>query len=364
MSSAPSYILSWAVPLVAAAALTPAAARVARRLGMLDRPSPAKAHREPTPYLGGLAVAAPVMLVGVAGGAASVQLLVIVAGGAVLAVWGLVDDWRTVAPTAKLVVEVALGVALWFARVRAGLFGVPALDLALTVMWVVAVVNAVNLLDNMDGLAAGVAAIAALAFAAVGASRGDYMIASFAFAVSGGCLGFLVHNFPPAKVFLGDSGTLMLGFLLASLGLKLDMVGQSGFVRSAVPALILCVPMLDTAFVFIRRIREGRPVYSGGTDHSSHLLAGRGLTPRAVALVNYGAAAAGSALAFALLGVSGLARLAVFLGCAVLFLAIVLALVREAAIGPQGRLPAVRSLPQTLGRQVRVVVESSDGSAR
>jgi UDP-GlcNAc:undecaprenyl-phosphate GlcNAc-1-phosphate transferase len=313
MSGAVRYPLSFAMPLLVAASLTPVAARLARRFGMLDHPSPNKVHGEPTPYLGGAAVAVSLIVVGAATAGASGELLVILLGAMGLGAWGLVDDWRTIRPASKLVIEVGAAVALWVVGVRAGLFGVAVLDLPLTAFWVVAIVNAINLLDNMDGLAAGVAAIAALAFA-----------------VAGGSLGFLLHNFPPAKVFLGDAGTLMLGFLLAALGLKLDMVGQSGFVRSAVPALILTVPLIDMAFVIVRRVRERRPFYSGGIDHSSHLLAGLGLSRGEVAIVTYAAEALGCGAALLLLYASDGIALGVFAASAVGSLATLLTLLHVA----------------------------------
>lgn len=301
MSDPIRYFLAFLVPLVATLWVTPLAARLARRLGILDQPSEHKAHREPTPYLGGLALAAGLVVVGGAAAGASGQLLMILLGGIVLGLWGLVDDWVTVRPSVKLLVEAGAGLALWLAGVRAGLFDVYALDLALTLLWVIAVTNAVNLLDNMDGLSPGVAALSALTFFAIAGERGDYLVGSFALALAGASLGFLRHNFPPARIFLGDAGSLMLGFLLAAIGLKLDLVGESGLARSAIPVLILGVPIFDTALVIISRFRSGRPVYLGGTDHSSHRLARLGLTHRSVALATYSAQAICCAVAFWLL---------------------------------------------------------------
>lgn len=292
MSDPVRYALAFLVPLLATLLLTPLAARVARRFGILDRPAEYKAHLEPTPYLGGAALAAGLVLVGAVVGGASGQLLTILLGGVVLGVWGLLDDWVTVTPHVKLLVEGTAGLALWLAGIRAGLFGVPALDLGLTILWVIAVTNALNLLDNMDGLSPGVAAIAALTLFAIAAGRGDYLVGSFALAVAGASIGFLRDNFPPARIFLGDAGTLMLGFVLAAIGLTLDLGGENGLVRSAVPALILGVPLFDTALVIVDRVNSGRPVHRGGTDHSSHRLVARGLSHRGVALVTYAAEAA------------------------------------------------------------------------
>lgn len=282
MSPAPRYLLAFAVPLVVVLVVTPVAGRLARRLGILDHPSEQKFHHDPTPYLGGAAVAAGLVAIGFLTTGTSAQVFVLLLGGLVLGVWGLLDDWVTVRPPVKLLVEASAGVALWFSDVRAGLFGNEVLDLALTVLWVVAVTNALNLLDNMDGLTAGVSAVAALTFFTIAAERGDYLVASFALAVAGASLGFLFHNRPPATIFLGDAGSLMLGFLLAALGLKLDLVGENSFVRSMVPVLILGVPLFDMTLVIVDRLRGGRRVSQGGTDHSSHRLSALGLSNGAV----------------------------------------------------------------------------------
>ncbi|MCJ7832372.1 MAG: undecaprenyl/decaprenyl-phosphate alpha-N-acetylglucosaminyl 1-phosphate transferase [Actinobacteria bacterium] len=292
-----AYVLAFLTPLLATSLLTPAASWVAHRFGMLDHPSEDRHHANATPYLGGIAVAIGLALVASFSASASGQLLTILGGGIALMLVGLVDDRRGVGPITKVLVQVAAACALWLAGVRAGMFGVEILDLALTIFWVVAITNAVNLLDNMDGLAAGVAAIASLTYFAIAASQGDYLVGSFALGLAGASVGFLRHNFPPARIFLGDAGSLMLGFLLAALALKLDLVGASGVVRTAVPVLILGVPVFDTILVIISRSRAGTPIYQGGTDHSSHRLTDIGFTARGVALATYAAQATACATA-------------------------------------------------------------------
>jgi UDP-GlcNAc:undecaprenyl-phosphate GlcNAc-1-phosphate transferase len=338
MTPALRYALAFLVPLVVTLLVTPVAARLARRLGILDHPSEQKFHRDATPYLGGAALAAGLVAIGFLTTGASAQVFVILLGGLVLAVWGLMDDWVTVRPSVKLLVQASAGVALWFADVRAGLFGVEALDLALTVLWVVAVTNALNLLDNMDGLTAGVSAVAAFTFFAIAAARGDYLVASFALAVAGASLGFLRHNLPPATIFLGDAGALMLGFLLAALGLKLDLVGENGFVRSAVPVLILGVPFFDMVLVIVDRLRGRRPVFRGGTDHSSHRLSALGLSHGAVAAVIVAAEAIGCALAVTLLevGFDPAVAIAIVTGLIAIALLVLLLRVRPSVAGPAG----------------------------
>jgi UDP-GlcNAc:undecaprenyl-phosphate GlcNAc-1-phosphate transferase len=315
------YAISFTGALVVALALTPLAAKLALRFGVLDRPAPNKAHIRATPYLGGLAVAVGVIIVGGLTAGASGQFVTVLVAALGLGILGLLDDQRLVGPWIKLLVEVSAGVALWLVGVRAGLFGVAALDLALTVVWVVGITNAINLLDNMDGLASGVTAVSAITFFVISAQAGHFLVGALALAVAGSALGFLFHNFPPAKIFLGDSGTLLFGFLLAALGLKLDLVGENGFIRSAIPILALGVPIFDMMVVVIARTREGRPIYVGGLDHSSHRLAGRGLSGRAVALLHYAAQIALSALAIALLFVTWGAALSIVIATSVAALA-------------------------------------------
>jgi UDP-GlcNAc:undecaprenyl-phosphate GlcNAc-1-phosphate transferase len=169
---------------------------------------------------------------------------------------------------------------------------------AITVLWVLGITNALNLLDNMDGLAAGAGAIAAATLSAIALMRGDPGTAWLALGLAGACVGFLRYNFPPAKVFLGDAGSLFIGFVLAALTLRLELIGDGNLVHSAIPLLILGVPVFDMILVVLARAREGRPVYVGGRDHGSHRLASIGLSDREVAVAFYGAQAAfcGSAL--------------------------------------------------------------------
>jgi UDP-GlcNAc:undecaprenyl-phosphate/decaprenyl-phosphate GlcNAc-1-phosphate transferase len=293
------YALSFVIAALTVVAVTPVLGRLATRLSVLDHPRETKFHTQATPYLGGLAVAGGLILTGGVAAGASGQLLAVLVCGLALGILGLMDDQGAVGPRVKLLMETSAGIALWLAGIRAGLFDVAALDLLLTVLWVVAVTNAVNILDNMDGLAAGVVAIAASTFFAIAASRGIYLVGAMALAVAGASVGFLRYNFPPARIFLGDAGTLFLGFLLASLGLKLDLLGENGFIRSAVPILILGVPFFDLILVVTARVMGGRPIYSGGTDHSSHRLASLGFSNRAVAFFAYG-----MQVGFCLLGLS------------------------------------------------------------
>jgi UDP-GlcNAc:undecaprenyl-phosphate GlcNAc-1-phosphate transferase len=155
------------------------------------------------------------------------------------------------------------------------------LDLLVTVLWVVGITNAFNLLDNMDGLSAGIAAIGAAHFAIMCAFSGQYLVGTLAVAVMAACLGFLVYNWNPATIFMGDSGSLFLGFMLASLGIKLRFPDNVPFVTWMIPILVLGVPIFDTTLVTVSRLRRGlNPLTTPGMDHTSHRLSYAGFSRR------------------------------------------------------------------------------------
>ncbi|MEX2459396.1 MAG: MraY family glycosyltransferase [Actinomycetota bacterium] len=284
---------------------TPLARRLALRVGLVDHPADHKHHQVATPYLGGLAIAGAVLLALVGGlmFAPSLrgEVAAIAGGGFAVAAIGLIDDWRTIGPLPRLLVQAAAGVGLWIVGIRLGPTGVVAIDLAATIFVVLAVTNAVNLLDNMDGLSAGTTAIASIFFFVVAYQQGQLLVSLMAALLAGACAGFLPHNFPPAKVFMGDAGTLFLGFLLSVSAIKLRIDGQPVVVRGAVPFLILSVPLFDMALVVLSRWRAKRPIFQGGTDHSSHRLLILGADPRRIALTTYGAAIATGLIALVLL---------------------------------------------------------------
>ena len=254
------YPLAFLVPALATLLLTPVAGRAAHRFGVLDRPGGHKTHREATPYLGGLAVAAGLLVVAAVASGANGQLLTVLVGGVLLAAVGLADDVRGLAALTRLGFELVAGIALWMAGVRANVLHSAWVDLPVTVLWVVAVTNAVNIIDNMDGLAVAAASASSLGIATIAAINGDYLVASFALAVAGASLGFLRYNFPPASIFLGDAGSMLLGFLIAALILKLDLPVGAAAPRALSTVLLAGVPLFDLTLVMVARLREGRPV--------------------------------------------------------------------------------------------------------
>jgi UDP-GlcNAc:undecaprenyl-phosphate GlcNAc-1-phosphate transferase len=285
--------------------------RLALRVGLVDRPAPHKFHARPTPYLGGLAILVSVMgaIVGAMALNPSIrsQYMAIGLGATAMAAVGLLDDWLTLRATPRILVQVVAALGLWSVGIRLTPTGVHAADLVVTVLVVVAITNSVNLLDNMDGLSTGVVAIASLYLFVVATAQGQHLVDVMALVLGGACLGFLPYNFSPARIFLGDSGTLFMGFLLSSLVLKVNLVGFPLASRVVVPGLILFVPLFDMSLVVLSRWRGGRGVFAGGTDHSSHRIVSLGLTPRDAAEVSYAVALAAGGLGILLVAAHSVA---------------------------------------------------------
>lgn len=281
--------------------LTPLALRLALRRQILDHPSEIKAQSSPVPYLGGAAILVAFTLVVLLGALVRPpvsgfdQLAIILGLAVLLGIVGLLDDLRGLSPWLRLAVEVACGVAVWATPAGADVFANDVLNLLVTVLWIVGITNAVNFLDNMDGLSAGVAAIAALFMFVITDANGQFLVASLALALAGCALGFLRSNFHPARIYMGDAGALFLGFMLATLALKIDLPNASTSVGLLVPPMLLAVPVFDTTLVTVARLRHGRSPLSGGRDHSSHRLVFVGISvPVAVTLIYAGAASVGT----------------------------------------------------------------------
>lgn len=294
-----SYLGAFLVALLATLAVTPVARMLALRMGVVDHPSERKVHANPVPYLGGVAIIVAfvaamlggAVLQGVSGSYLKIGTLL--GGGLVLAAIGLWDDLRVVPGWIKVPVELALGVALYVSGIKAQLFHVTALDLLITVAWVIGITNAVNYMDNMDGLTAGIVAIAASYFAVLAGLSEQFLVASLSFALAGCALGFLWHNRPPARIFMGDAGSLFLGFLLAGLGLELRFQNIPR-VTFFVPIAVLALPVLDALMVSISRVKRGLSPIHPGKDHTSHRLVKIGIPSKAaVAILYFAAGAAG-----------------------------------------------------------------------
>jgi UDP-GlcNAc:undecaprenyl-phosphate GlcNAc-1-phosphate transferase len=258
--------------------VTPLMQRLAPVTGFLDRPAARKSHTRPTPYLGGVAIMAATLGALVWQGAMVGRIGVVALAAAGLGLVGLVDDRRTVSPRLRLLVQVLAAVAVVSVGIRVHATGVVAIDVGLTILWVVGVTNALNLLDNMDGLAGGVSVVTAAGVLALAALAGQHVVTALAAGLAGACVGFLAYNVRPAAIFMGDAGSLFLGFLLSVAVLEVDpALGQPA--SFLVPLVLLALPVLDTTTVTLARLRNGRKVSDGGKDHLSHRLVKRGLSP-------------------------------------------------------------------------------------
>ncbi|HSD65725.1 MAG TPA: MraY family glycosyltransferase [Vicinamibacteria bacterium] len=295
---------------VLSAALVPGAGWVARRFGVIDGPGPRKVHQAPTPRMGGIAVWAAFTLVVLAGyvGAPFLsrlpwvethlagplamlqeahrvegKLVAMLAGGALAFAVGLLDDvlGARFPVGVKLAGQVLAAVVLVAGGIRTDILRFDVLNVALTLVWVVGITNAFNLLDNMDGLSAGVAFVASLVLLLNAWLLGEFFISLVLVALMGSLLGFLVYNWHPASIFLGDCGSLFIGFALAALTLLQRYVSHASSTLFPVlmPVLVLALPILDTATVTFIRLREGRPIYVGDSRHLSHRLVSLGMRP-------------------------------------------------------------------------------------
>jgi UDP-GlcNAc:undecaprenyl-phosphate/decaprenyl-phosphate GlcNAc-1-phosphate transferase len=287
--------LGFVVALAVAAALTPQVARLARRIGAVDGLKERGLAREATPLLGGLAIFAGVLVAGVAFVPSSSATRGILAGAALITLVGALDDWRELSPAMKLAGQVAAALVLVLAgvsvedvtlpfihRVEFGVLGEP-----LTLLGIVALMNVVNFSDGVDGLAAGVCAVSAAAFAVIAFDLGRDAAGVLAAIVCGAALGFLVHNFHPASVFMGDCGSNLLGLLLAAIIVE-GSLKTNALVALIVPLVVLAVPFLDTGFVVAKRIKYRRPVYRGDSNHFHHRFHRIGFSQRRTVLYLYG----------------------------------------------------------------------------
>ena len=281
------FFLIFVAALLFSTLATPVMRRLALATGIVDAPSLRKLHTEPTPLLGGAAMyAAFVVALLLFGGRAEIrQMVAIVLGATGVSLMGVIDDARGVPPSFKFLGQFAAAAVAVISGLQVHLFPIEALNIALSLLWFVGITNAMNLLDNMDGLSGGLAAVAAAHFLLLAALNGQYLVGTLSAALLGACIGFLRYNFNPASIFMGDTGSLFLGFVLAAVGIKLRF--ENTFVVTwMVPLVVLLVPILDTTLVVVSRLRRGKnPFTTPGKDHLSHRLVALGFTRREAVLI-------------------------------------------------------------------------------
>jgi len=306
------------VPFLISWLTLPLWARWCRRVGLVDDPGHRKIHDRPIPLAGGLAVASSLVLsvaaaylavhLGLAGSSTGfslehgfsrrlLQLGAIIAGAFGITLLGIIDDHRELKPMVKFTGQVLVALLVAGAGVRITLFVESSwFSLACTVLWMLTLINALNFMDNMNGLCSGLGVIAAYVFGVLAAVAGQYLVAAMAFLVAGALAGFLPHNFPRARAFLGDAGSHLTGYLLAVLAILPHFYSENSPRKLAVltPLLVLALPLADLVSVVVIRTAHGKAFYIGDTNHFSHRLVRLGLSKTtAVLLIWLGAALCG-----------------------------------------------------------------------
>src|SRR3954469_3856713 len=307
LSDHPEVLYGAALALLIVILLTPAVGGMARLLGVVDRPGGRRLNRGAVPRLGGLALFFGIFIPALAFLPLGSETRGLLLGAAVATTVGAIDDFRGLVWWEKLGGQVAAAAiptifGIWVHRFTFPVLGVHAfpewVGLTLTVLWIVAIMNMVNFLDGLDGLAAGVCAISGFTFCLIALSLHRPNPALLAAVVFGACLGFLRHNFYPARIFMGDSGALLLGFVLGALAVQ-GLLKTAAVATLLFPLLVLAVPILDTSFVVAKRIKYGQPVYTADRTHLHHRFLNIGFSQRRAALTMWAwcAVLAGAALA-------------------------------------------------------------------
>jgi UDP-GlcNAc:undecaprenyl-phosphate/decaprenyl-phosphate GlcNAc-1-phosphate transferase len=294
-----SHLVPAAVSLALALALTPLVRAAARRYGVVAKPKADRWHKEPTAMLGGVGVYAAVAITYLLFIPHTRAGWVVLGASTALFLVGLVDDFLHIKPYQKLIGQVlGASAVVYFGLLLPWGWGASA-GLVVTIFWLIGITNAINLLDNMDGLAAGISAIAAVFIAASFAISGRAVEAATLAAFAAALVGFLIYNSNPASIFMGDCGSMFVGFFLASSALLASAGdrGRSFIVVVAVPVLILFIPIFDTTLVTVVRKLSGRAASQGGRDHTSHRLVALGLSERRAVWMLYAFAGASGLLA-------------------------------------------------------------------
>lgn len=280
--------------------LTPPVKKLAYRIGAIDVPKDGRRmHKRPTPRLGGLAIFGGFLVAAIVTGHITPQRLWILAGAAVIVVLGIFDDRNALSAKFKFVIQiVAAAIPVIFGNLRIAMFTNPflfsdslywnlgALSIPITILWIVAITNAVNLIDGLDGLAVGVSSIASMTMLAVALFIGETEIAVILAALAGACVGFMPYNLNPASIFMGDTGSTFLGYMLATLSIQ-GLFKVYALISFAVPFLILGLPIFDTAFAIVRRVLSGRSPLAPDRGHVHHRLIDMGFNQKQAVAILY-----------------------------------------------------------------------------
>jgi UDP-GlcNAc:undecaprenyl-phosphate GlcNAc-1-phosphate transferase len=328
-------IFAFVVSFVFTFATTPLVRRLAFKIGAIDIPRDARRmHKKPTPRIGGLAIIFGFTVATVCFAHWTRPLVGTLAGAAIIAVMGFVDDLKNLPAKLKFVIQIIAALVVIFGGgIKIGVFTNPNifsdnpywvlpswLSVTLTVIWIVFITNAVNFIDGLDGLAAGVSAIMSVSLVFISVRVGEYSIALLGIALMGSCFGFLPFNFNPAKIFMGDTGSTFLGFMLATLSIQ-GVFKSYAVISFAVPLIMLGLPLFDASFAMIRRIVHGQSPMVADRGHLHHRLVDMGFSQKQTVFILY-AISGVLGITAVLLAESGFLRALLLLICVLILLII------------------------------------------
>lgn len=290
----PSYFLAFITALIAVYALTPLVIKFAVKTGAMDKPDPRKVHKKPIPRLGGLAIYLAFMIAVCSMLDFSKEIVGLLLGGTFIVIVGIIDDFISLPAKVKLLGQILAACILVAFDIRIDFITDPFGDfifleylaIPVTIFWIVGITNTVNLIDGLDGLAAGVSTIATVTILLVALQSGDLPVVFLTAALAGSSLGFLHYNFNPARIFMGDTGSMFLGYMFAAISV-IGAVKSAATIALIVPILALGLPILDTTFAIVRRYRGGVPIFKPDKGHLHHRLLVMGFSQRQAVLLMY-----------------------------------------------------------------------------
>lgn len=274
--------------------LTPYIKKLAFLIGAIDTPDNRKVHSKIMPRLGGLAIYIGFVIAVIASLELNLDIIGILVGSAIIVTVGVLDDRYALPPKVKLLGQIAAAAALipfgiqieWINNPFGGYFYLDYLSIPVTIFWIISFTNVVNLIDGLDGLAAGVSAIACITVILVSVQMDYFHVAMLTSALAGGIVGFIRYNFNPATIFMGDTGSMFIGYMLGAIS-TFGAVKTATTVALIVPAIALGLPIMDTAFAIMRRYTNGRPIFQPDKGHLHHRLLAMGLSQRQAVLLMY-----------------------------------------------------------------------------
>ena len=293
-----NIIMPFIIAVVISLFMTPIAKKIAVKVGAIDIPKDERrVHKKPMPLMGGLAIYISIIVASLIFLSVDKTLVSIIIGGTIIVISGIIDDIKGLSPRMKLLFQIIAAIVLIFGDVKidaltnpftqsSNLIPLNGFSIPITIFWVVGITNTLNLIDGLDGLASGVAMIASLSFLFVANKFNYIQVMIMSSIVAGACLGFLPYNFNPAKIFMGDTGALFLGFILAALSIE-GVMKSVATIAVVVPIIILGVPIFDTTFAIFRRLLNGKSIAEADKGHLHHRLLKMGFSQKKTVLILY-----------------------------------------------------------------------------